>query len=360
MVELVADGNAREGGSSENGPAAHQLAQAATGAPIGEVRELAGTVQLVRADGTTETAAVGTPVYLDDSVITGPDGSVEIVFIDDMTFSLGANAQVVLDNLVYNPGGDGNAVDLSVVKGAFVFITGGIASADGEGVIIDTPAGTLGIRGTAGGGTPAASWVFSLFADPDGSVGRIVITNAAGQVVLDRALQTTAIVDRSALPSRTYQLTDAEAEALFGDPLQLIQQLQDLNPETPEQRGELDINPEAGEEALATAIASLAEILDAFAAASLSDLVTNSDDALGGGEAGPAADRSPSAGALSTSTDDSPPAGPLATSAGTGLQAPDFFPVPVAPPPSLAPDSASTVEDSTVPITGDVFSNDAG
>src|SRR3990170_5946839 len=210
MAASVANSDIRQGGLSDDGPPGDQLAQAGGGEPIGEVRELSGTVQLVRADGTTETAAVGTPVYLDDSVITGPDGAVEIVFIDDMTFSLGADAQVVLDNLVYNPGGDGNAVDLSVVKGAFVFITGGIASADGEGVIIDTPAGTLGIRGTAGGGTPAASWVFSLFADPDGSVGRIVIENDAGRIVLDRPLQTTRIVDRSTQPLQTFQLTDAQ------------------------------------------------------------------------------------------------------------------------------------------------------
>ena len=186
---LQADGTDNSAPDSESW---HQVAQTpGLGEPIGTIKELSGGVTVTHTDGVIEQGVQGAPVYLNDTVATSLDGAVEIVFIDGMAFSLGGNAEMDLNNLVYNPGGADNALDLSVVKGAFVFITGGIAPAEGEGVKIDTPAGTIGIRGTSGGGTQdpqSGNWVFSLFVDPNGHVGRIVITNAAGTVVLDEAL----------------------------------------------------------------------------------------------------------------------------------------------------------------------------
>src|SRR3546814_2011152 len=141
-----------------------QLAQAAgSGDAIGTVQGITGGVTLTRLDGSATAAAPGDHVFQDDVVNTTPDGSVSLVFVDGTTFSLGGDAGIALDPPVYNPGGDGNALDFSVAKGAFVFITGSIAGASGEGMEVQMPAGTVGIRGTTVGcGPSGGSWTCAL------------------------------------------------------------------------------------------------------------------------------------------------------------------------------------------------------
>ena len=193
MVDAAPSVGASGHSSPPAGPSGPQFAQAAEvgalGEPIGLVLEVTGEVLLVHADGTSEVASANMPVFVDDLVTTGPGGAVEIVFVDGTTFSLGANGQMRLDNLVFDPAGNNNGLDATVVKGSFVFITGQIGKEEGEGVQIDTPAGTIGIRGTSGAGAQdpvTGAWIFTLFRDPDGTLSRFTIANPAGAQLLDQ------------------------------------------------------------------------------------------------------------------------------------------------------------------------------
>ena len=231
-----------------------QLAQAgaaAFGDPIGAVREVTGQVLIVHRDGTSEPATIGLPVFANDIVATGPEGAVEVLFRDGTTFSLGENGQMRLDSLIFDPAGSDNGLDATVVKGSFIFITGQVGSAEGEGVSIDTPAGTIGIRGTSGGviqDLATGLWIFTLFRDPDGTLSRFTVTNPAGSQVLDQEFESTQVATRLTAPSQTVLLTPEQATSLFAGALRVLEeQFPDLQP--PEQRGELDdIIPEAGPE----------------------------------------------------------------------------------------------------------------
>ncbi len=55
---------------------------------------------------------------------------------------------MVLDELVYDPGGSDNSMLVNLVQGTFVFVAGQIAPT-GE-MEVQTPVATLGIRGTTG------------------------------------------------------------------------------------------------------------------------------------------------------------------------------------------------------------------
>src|SRR5262245_11953461 len=115
-----------------------QIAQATTAArgdSIGAVNQATGDAFIVHKDGTSEQASAGTAVYADDIVATGTDGAVEVIFKDGTTFSLGNNGQMRLDNLIYDPAGTNNGLDATIVKGSFVFITGNVGSAQGEGEV---------------------------------------------------------------------------------------------------------------------------------------------------------------------------------------------------------------------------------
>jgi VCBS repeat-containing protein len=249
MVDAGSPAEGQSGPSSGEGPGDLQVAQATTagahGDAIGAVNQATGDAFIVHKDGTSEPAASGTAVYADDIVATGTDGAVEVIFKDGTTFSLGNNGQMRLDNLIYDPAGTNNGLDATIVKGSFVFITGNVGSAQGEGVSIDTPAGTIGIRGTSGGVVEEdGKWIFTLFRDPDGKLSHFTVTNPAGQQLLDQEFETTEVGGFHTPPAQTIVLSPAQAATLFSDALHLLsQQFPEL------QRSELEnVNPAAGED----------------------------------------------------------------------------------------------------------------
>ena len=82
-----------------------QLAQASPGGPpeIGHVQSVAGDVQATHADGSRSALTEHAPVYQLDQIETSADGALEIEFVDHTTFSIGSDARMVLDELVYSP-----------------------------------------------------------------------------------------------------------------------------------------------------------------------------------------------------------------------------------------------------------------
>ncbi|WP_183416445.1 VCBS domain-containing protein, partial [Limibacillus halophilus] len=155
-----------------------QLAQALQ--PIGQVETLTGDAQATRG-GVLLSLDVGSPVFEGDVVQTGSDTKIGISFIDGTVFSLTSNTQIVLDELVYDPGGSDNSLLFNVVQGTFVFITGQVAPT-GD-MKVDTPVATIGIRGTTGSGACEVRGDvcdFKIHPDPPakgGGVGEFVLTD---------------------------------------------------------------------------------------------------------------------------------------------------------------------------------------
>src|SRR6202163_2687511 len=89
---------------------------------------------------------VGDLVYQGDVVRTGADGRVSINFTDGTSFNLSSNANMALDEFVYDPNGKSNSTLFKLSKGTFTFVAGKIAKT-GD-MKIDTPVATMGIRGT--------------------------------------------------------------------------------------------------------------------------------------------------------------------------------------------------------------------
>jgi hypothetical protein len=233
------------GGHSEAG--ATQLA-AATGTPVGQVTAASQPVHVTHTDGSSEDLGVGGQIYANDVVRTDPEGEVEITFVDGTKFSLGGNAEMQIDKLIYDPSGNDNSLALSVVQGAFVFVTGTIAGAPGEGMEVTTPAGSIGVRGTSVGGRHSEGpegWTIALLKDGDGHVGKVVVFNGKGEVVLDELFESTKLIDFNTPPTTPVILTKDQIEALFGIPLELLPEIQ-LQIQLEGQRGELDVITAAG------------------------------------------------------------------------------------------------------------------
>ena len=77
---------------------------------------------------------------------TGPDSKVSLVFADGTAFNVSSNARMELNEFVYNPDGKSNSSMFNLVKGTFTFVAGKIAKTGN--MRLDTPAATMGIRGT--------------------------------------------------------------------------------------------------------------------------------------------------------------------------------------------------------------------
>ena len=86
-------------------------------------------------------------VYRGDVIQTGVDGELRIVFADGSTFVVSSNARMKVDEFVYDPNGHSNSSLVSLSKGTFNIIAGAVAHT-GD-MRVDTPLGTMGIRGTA-------------------------------------------------------------------------------------------------------------------------------------------------------------------------------------------------------------------
>jgi hypothetical protein len=161
--------------------------QAADG-QVGQVATLQGSATVTRAKTTAAIALqINDPIFKSDTLQTGANAALGVTFDDETTFSLSANTRIVVDEFVYQDGGNGNAALFTVARGTAAFVASKVAST-GD-MKIATPIATMGIRGTTGvvdvpeagaagaaGGEPR----IKLYPDADGHVGRIEVFDRRG------------------------------------------------------------------------------------------------------------------------------------------------------------------------------------
>ena len=161
----------------------------AYGDPVGRVDTVKGFATVVRVDGQTATLALGDPIYKGDKLSTGTGSSLGLLLGDETTVAMDAKAEMVLDDLVYNPEEDSGSLSISIIDGLFTMKTGKIAATDPQAMIVRTPRAMSAIRGTnpgfdvdSDGGTEN---YFNLPDDETGAFGSFSVTSTAtGEAVL--------------------------------------------------------------------------------------------------------------------------------------------------------------------------------
>src|SRR6516164_817640 len=93
-----------------------------------------------------QTLAPGSELHASETVRTGDAGKADLVFIDRTNLTVGPTSEVLLDQFVYDPVGSKGKVVLQTTRGAFRFVTG---TQDHSAYQLNTPYGSLGVRGTA-------------------------------------------------------------------------------------------------------------------------------------------------------------------------------------------------------------------
>ena len=171
---------------------------------IGQISEVVGTVLITRADGTEVIAEKGTLIMQGDVVETSADGAANIVFADNTNFAISEDARMSVDEFTYDTASQEGSSFFSMLKGAFVYTSGMIGKDDPGNVNIETPAGSIGIRGTVVMGKIDPTGQDSEITILDGAV---VITNAAGTVELDDSLETVKLSDYNSEPVMVGQIS---------------------------------------------------------------------------------------------------------------------------------------------------------
>ncbi len=182
-----------------------------TGAALAEP---SGKALGVDPDARSETRAgikvltVGADIFLGDKVVTDARGLVQIRFSDSTRLVVGPNSSLVIEDYLLRDDGSGGKLALNALSGTFRFITGG---APKDRYLIETPTGTIGVRGTALDLKGDSSHFSTIVLH-----GAIVICNRANECVTLDDVCDIGMVDVSdaAILGNAREMTPAEREQM--------------------------------------------------------------------------------------------------------------------------------------------------
>lgn len=139
--------------------------------PVGNVAEVTGSATVTHKDGSQETLAKGMAIYEGDVIETDAKGAVNIEFVDESSFAISSSAKMAVDEFAYDTQTHGGENNFSMLRGLFVYTSGLVGREDPDDVKINTPVGSIGIRGTIITG--------SIPADGSGEAAQISVVEGA-------------------------------------------------------------------------------------------------------------------------------------------------------------------------------------
>ncbi|GAA6134751.1 hypothetical protein NBRC116188_15400 [Oceaniserpentilla sp. 4NH20-0058] len=144
----------------------------------------------------------GHELQVGDVIRTGADARAIFRFYDGSVLTMGANSEITVAE--FNASGQSKKGTFDFVKGAFRMITGAITETDSPDFTVNTPIGSIGIRGTDfwGGNLATDNSIDVVLLE---SKHVIEVSNQYGTVILKEPNQgTTLMKDKAPLSTRTW------------------------------------------------------------------------------------------------------------------------------------------------------------
>ena len=110
---------------------------------IGIVGAVSGTIKTK-----TRELKTGDKIYLNETILAGADSGTQILLLDQSTFTIGSESEVVMDTFIYDPSTNDGKIVASVKQGSLKVISGLISKKNPDSLTVEVPEGTLGSRGT--------------------------------------------------------------------------------------------------------------------------------------------------------------------------------------------------------------------
>ena len=137
---------------------------------------------------------VGDPIFFGDTILTKEGGKSQILFVDQTVMTVGSNTELTIDEFVYDVENTDGKLLSTIKSGSVKILTGKISEKNPENLVVETPAGTIGTRGTefkaAVDPETSKSKILLIGPGPKNSLGlrpgAVEVSNAAGTVLLDK------------------------------------------------------------------------------------------------------------------------------------------------------------------------------
>ena len=169
----------------------------------GQVEKVSGTAWAQLGDEPRRQLEQGSPFYVSDTLTTETDSTLELRFEDKTKFFVGPDAELAVEEFIYNSADRENSFSSRILKGTFRFVTGLIAREKPEDMEVNTSVATIGVRGTQVVGEAAATSATIILLEPeDKSRNSIIqVANQYGSVTIDKPGYGTEIPDEHSPPS---------------------------------------------------------------------------------------------------------------------------------------------------------------
>ncbi|HTQ34484.1 MAG TPA: FecR domain-containing protein [Stellaceae bacterium] len=163
--------------------------------------------------GATQRLVIGQKVVYNEHIVTDAGGQAQILFLDESSMMIGPNSDLTIDEFVYDPRTGSGKLAMSATKGVMRFVGGKISKLE-NGVSMQTPSATIGIRGG----------VFVMDQKPAGSLNVIfvfgkgvTITGATGaSQTIFRPGYEVSVAARGAVPTPPAPAPPGLLAGLFG------------------------------------------------------------------------------------------------------------------------------------------------
>jgi hypothetical protein len=121
---------------------------------IGAESQKVGVNAAVKGDVFIEGVTTGTrraklkdDINLGETVDSQSESALQILLLDETTFTVGPECVLTIDEFVYDPNSNAGTMTASLAKGAFRFMSGKVSNGTGN-VKLNTPVASMGVRGT--------------------------------------------------------------------------------------------------------------------------------------------------------------------------------------------------------------------
>jgi hypothetical protein len=113
----------------------------------GLVKTVNSSAFVVR-NGDSLEAVPGMKIQIGDIVKTGDKGSIGLIFTDDTIISMGSKSEITIEDYLFDPINGKLSFVARMIQGTISFISGQITKLSPSSVRLETPAATIGVRGT--------------------------------------------------------------------------------------------------------------------------------------------------------------------------------------------------------------------
>lgn len=181
---------------------------------IGSVVAARGEVKSENSAGISRTLAMKDQIFREDTIKTGNNGRVQILFEDKTIISLGPKSNVKISEYRWNQDKQEGAIKTKIKEGIFRYMGGAITKVAPEKFITETPTATIGIRGSMFAGKVDEGMLSVMFQGGRG----IYVANDFGSVTISTPGFGTRVEGFAAGPLAPYRFSGQELKDLTVDP----------------------------------------------------------------------------------------------------------------------------------------------